>query len=81
MRLEAADVVEPGRDVVFRLETQIQQVGRLQGQEQDGHQSDDHEQTHPHIILGTRHWLLLDTEHHDGQDEVQRQHRERVLRV
>ena len=53
--LEAAHIVKLGCDAVSGLEAQAQQVGRLQGQEQDGDSADQHKQANPDIIFGALH--------------------------
>jgi hypothetical protein len=49
--LEAPDVVELGRDLVILAEAPSQQVGRLERQKEHGNSTEQHKQTHPHIIF------------------------------
>jgi hypothetical protein len=53
--LEAAHIVKLGNHPVGGLKTQTQEVGRLQGQKQDGDSTDQHKQANPDIIFGALH--------------------------
>ena len=52
---QTADVVEHGRDVIGFLETQAEQIGRLQCQKQQRCSAYQHQQTYPDIVVRALH--------------------------
>jgi hypothetical protein len=55
-RLESTDVVKPGRHRVRGVhQLQAQQIGRLQGQKQQGKRPDQNKKADPNVGSGTCH--------------------------
>ncbi len=83
VRLEAADIVKPGRHRIGRPPVDLQQIARLERQKQQGGSSQHNEYAHPQIDFSLIHLRQLQglmpsgAEHHGGQHKIQCQYRQR----